>query len=477
MGIQNIKTEVIVIGSGPAGYSAAFRCADLGLQTTLVERYPNLGGVCLNVGCIPSKNLLDISKFINKAKNMALKGIILEVPVINLQEIRSRKETVVNKLNKGLDMLAKMRNIKVLYGYGKFLDKHTITVNNYQDSISTSVKFDNAIIATGSKSKNISLFPSEDPRIWNSTDALSLQSFVPSKLLIIGGGIIGLEMATIYQSLGSQVEIAELQDQLIPGVDKNIIEFYSQQVRNLFKIHLQTQVEKVVCQREGIDVTLKHKNLLLDPSRYEAVLVAIGRSPNSHFINAELAGIERDPQGFIIVDKQMRTSQSHIYAVGDIIGPPMLAHKGIHEGHIAAEVIFGKNYYFSPKVIPCVAYTDPEIAWIGLTENEARAQGLNYACAVFPWNVLGRALACNCAHGITKIIVNKDNHRIIGGSIVGYNASELLGELGVAIEMGCDIEDLALTVHAHPTFSESLGMAAELFLGRITDLINSPSSV
>ncbi|MEI4260123.1 MAG: dihydrolipoyl dehydrogenase [Candidatus Dasytiphilus stammeri] len=476
MGIENIKTQVIVIGSGPAGYSAAFRCADLGLQTTLVERYPNLGGVCLNVGCIPSKNLLDISKFLKKAKNMSLKRIILEVPAINISEIRYWKETVVNKLNKGLDVLAKMRNIKVLHGYAKFLDKHTITVNNYQDS-STCVKFDNAIIATGSKSKNISLFPSQDPRIWNSTDALSLQSFVPSKLLIIGGGIIGLEMATIYQSLGSRVEIVELEDQLIPRVDKNIIEFYSQQVRNLFKIYLQTKVEKVVCQREGIYVSLKQKNLILEPSCYDAVLVAIGRTPNSHFINADLAGIKRDPQGFIIVDKQMRTSQSHIYAVGDIIGPPMVAHKGIHEGHIAAEVIFGKNYYFSPKVIPSVAYTDPEIAWIGLTENEARCQGLNYACAVFPWNVLGRALACDCEHGITKIIVNKDNNSIIGGAIVGYNASELLGELGVAIEMGCDIEDLALTVHAHPTFSESLGMAAELFLGRITDLINSSTCI
>ncbi|WWO96271.1 MAG: dihydrolipoyl dehydrogenase [Candidatus Dasytiphilus stammeri] len=477
MGIENIKTQVIVIGSGPAGYSAAFRCADLGLQTTLVERYPNLGGVCLNVGCIPSKNLLDISKFIKKAKNMALKRIILEVPPVNIQEIRSGKETLVNKLNKGLDVLAKMRKIKVLYGYGKFLDKHTIIVNNYQDSISTSVKFDNAIIATGSKSKTISLFPSQDNRIWNSTDALSMRSFIPSKLLIIGGGIIGLEMATIYESLGSRVEIVELKEQLIPGVDKNIIEFYSQQLRNLFKIYLQTKVEKVVCKREGIYVTLKQKNLILEPSCYDAVLVAIGRTPNSNFINADVAGIERDAQGFIIVDKQMRTSQSHIYAVGDIIGPPMLAHKGIHEGHIAAEVIFGKNYYFAPKVIPCVAYTDPEIAWIGLTENEAHSQGLNYACAVFPWNVLGRALACDCAHGITKIIVNKDNHSIIGGAIVGYNASELLGELGVAIEMGCDIEDLALTVHAHPTFSESIGMAAELFLGRITDLINSPSSV
>ncbi|WWO97073.1 MAG: dihydrolipoyl dehydrogenase [Candidatus Dasytiphilus stammeri] len=471
MEIKNIITQVVVLGSGPAGYSAAFRCADLGLHTTLVERYVQIGGVCLNVGCIPSKTLLDISKFINKTKNFALKGFIQEIPSINIQKIIDWKKKIILRLNKGLYVLAKMRNINIIYGFGKFINKNTIIVTNDQHSITTIINFHYAIIATGSMPKKISLFPYEDSRIWNSTDALSLK-FIPSKLLIIGGGIIGLEIATIYHSLGSVVEIVERENQLLPEVDKTIINFYNKQIKNFFHIKLQTEVSKVESRKKGIYVTLQNKNFILEQSYYDAVLVAIGRNPNSHCINCDIVGIDRNSKGFIIVNKQMRTSISNIYAVGDIIGPPMLAHKGIHEGHIAAEVIFDKKYFFHSAVMPCVAYTDPEIAWIGLSENQAHAQGINYSCAVLPWNVLGRAVVSDNSQGITKIIVNKDNQHIIGGAIVGHNASELLGELGVAINIGCNIQDLAMTIHAHPTLSESIKMAAELFLGKITDLIN-----
>ncbi|CAM4070628.1 dihydrolipoyl dehydrogenase [Vibrio neonatus] len=465
---KEIKAQVVVLGSGPAGYSAAFRCADLGLETVLVERYSTLGGVCLNVGCIPSKALLHVSKVIEEAKAMAEHGVVFGEPTTDISKIRIWKEKVVDQLTGGLNGMAKMRKVTVVNGYGKFTGPNTIQVEGEE---STTVTFDNAIIAAGSRPIKLPFIPHEDPRIWDSTDALELKE-VPEKLLIMGGGIIGLEMGTVYHSLGSKVEVVEMFDQVIPAADKDIVKVFTKRIKDKFKLMLETKVTAVEAKEDGIYVSMEGKKAPAEAERYDAVLVAIGRVPNGALIDAEKAGIEVDERGFINVDKQMRTNVPHIHAIGDVVGQPMLAHKGVHEGHVAAEVISGKKHYFDPKVIPSIAYTEPEVAWVGKTEKEAKAEGINYEVSTFPWAASGRAIASDCADGMTKMIFDKDTHRVIGGAIVGTNGGELLGEIGLAIEMGCDAEDIALTIHAHPTLHESVGLAAEVFEGSITDLPN-----
>ncbi|WP_210450443.1 dihydrolipoyl dehydrogenase [Vibrio crassostreae] len=466
---KEIKAQVVVLGSGPAGYSAAFRCADLGLETVLVERYSTLGGVCLNVGCIPSKALLHVSKVIEEAKAMAEHGVVFGEPQTDINKIRIWKEKVVDQLTGGLGGMAKMRNVTVVNGFGKFTGPNSILVEGEGEE--TTVNFDNAIIAAGSRPIKLPFIPHEDPRIWDSTDALELNE-VPEKLLIMGGGIIGLEMGTVYHSLGSKVEVVEMFDQVIPAADKDIVKVFTKRIKNKFKLMLETKVTAVEAKEDGIYVSMEGKKAPAEAERYDAVLVAIGRVPNGALIDAEKAGIEVDERGFINVDKQMRTNVPHIHAIGDVVGQPMLAHKGVHEGHVAAEVISGKKHYFDPKVIPSIAYTEPEVAWVGKTEKEAKAEGINYEVATFPWAASGRAIASDCADGVTKMIFDKETHRVIGGAVVGTNGGELLGEIGLAIEMGCDAEDIALTIHAHPTLHESVGLAAEVFEGSITDLPN-----
>ncbi|RXJ72464.1 dihydrolipoyl dehydrogenase [Veronia nyctiphanis] len=466
---KEIKTQVVVVGSGPAGYSAAFRCADLGLETVLIEKFSTLGGVCLNVGCIPSKALLHVAKVIEEAKAMAEHGVVFGEPQTDLSKIRVWKEKVVNQLTGGLGGMAKMRKVSVVNGYGKFTGSNTIVVEGEDGQ--TTVNFDNAIIAAGSRPLELPFIPHEDPRIWDSTDALELKE-VPEKLLVMGGGIIGLEMGTVYHALGSDIDVVEMFDQVIPAADKDIIKVFTKRINKKFNLMLETKVTTVEAKEDGIYVTMEGKKAPAEPVRYDAVLVSIGRIPNGKLLDAEKAGVEVDERGFINVDKQLRTNVPHIHAVGDIVGQPMLAHKGVHEAHVAAEVISGKKHYFDPKVIPSIAYTEPEVAWVGKTEKEAKAEGLNYEVATFPWAASGRAIASDCADGLTKIIFDKETHRVIGGAIVGTNGGELLGEIGLAIEMGCDAEDIALTIHAHPTLHESVGLAAEVFEGSITDLPN-----
>ncbi len=466
---NEIKTQVVVIGSGPAGYSAAFRAADLGLKTVIVERYPKLGGVCLNVGCIPSKALLHVAKVIKEAKALSCHGINFEEPKIDLPKVREWKEKVIGQLTNGLGGMAKLRKCQIINGNGRFTGPNTLSIEDNKGG--SSVIFENAIIAAGSKPIQLPFIPHNDPRIWDSTDALELKE-IPKRLLLMGGGIIGLEMGMVYQALGSKVEVVEMLDQVIPAADKDIIKTFTKATKDIYKYIMETKVTAVEPKDRGIEVTFETKDGSTITNEYDAVLVAIGRSPNGKFIDAEKAGIEVTDQGFITVDKQLRTNVPHIYAVGDIVGQPMLAHKGVHEGHIAAEVIAGKKHFFEPKTIPSIAYTDPEVAWVGKTEKEANEEEIDYEVSVFPWAASGRALASNCSNGMTKLIWDKDSKCVIGGAVVGSNAGELLGEIGLAIEMGCNAEDLALTIHAHPTLHESIGLTAELFEGSITDLPN-----
>ncbi|MCD1126693.1 dihydrolipoyl dehydrogenase [Jinshanibacter sp. LJY008] len=466
----DIKTQVVVLGAGPAGYSAAFRCADLGLDTIIVERYSTLGGVCLNVGCIPSKALLHVAKVIEEAKALAVHGIVFGEPKTDIDKVRVWKEKVIDQLTGGLAGMAKMRKVQVVNGYGKFVGPNTIAVEG-ENGVVTNINFDNAIIAAGSRPIQLPFIPHEDPRVWDSTDALALKS-VPKRLLVMGGGIIGLEMGTVYHALGSQIDVVEMFDQVIPAADKDVVKVFTKRISKQFNLMLETKVTAVEAKEDGIYVTMEGKKAPAEPQCYDAVLVAIGRVPNGKLLEAGKAGIEVDDRGFIHVDKQMRTNVPHIFAIGDIVGQPMLAHKGVHEGHVAAEVISGKKHYFDPKVIPSIAYTEPEVAWVGLTEKEAKEKGINYEVSTFPWAASGRAIASDCADGMTKLIFDKDSHRIIGGAIVGTNGGELLGEIGLAIEMGCDAEDIALTIHAHPTLHESVGLAAEVYEGTVTDLPN-----
>ncbi|MDV2857070.1 dihydrolipoyl dehydrogenase [Oceanimonas sp. CAM02] len=466
---QEVKAQVVVLGAGPAGYSAAFRAADLGLETVIVERYSTLGGVCLNVGCIPSKALLHIAKVIEESKIMASHGVTFGEPQIDLDKVRAHKEKVIGQLTQGLGGMAKMRKVKVVNGVAKFTGANTLVVEG--EGGNTTVNFDNAIIAAGSRPIKLPFIPHDDPRVWDSTDALELKE-VPEKLLVMGGGIIGLEMGTVYHSLGSKIDVVEMFDQVIPAADKDIIRIFTKQVKSKFNLMLETKVTAVEAKDDGIHVTMEDKKGQTVTNVYDAVLVAIGRAPNGKSLDAEKAGVNVDERGFINVDKQMRTNVPHIYAIGDIVGQPMLAHKGVHEGHVAAEVIAGMKHYFDPKVIPSIAYTEPEVAWVGVTEKEAKEQGLNFEVASFPWAASGRAIASDSSYGMTKLIFDKDTHRVLGGATIGTNAGELLGEIGLAIEMGADAEDIALTIHAHPTLHESVGMAAEVFEGSITDMPN-----
>lgn len=466
---NEIKTQVVVLGAGPAGYSAAFRAADLGLDTVIIERHSTLGGVCLNVGCIPSKALLHVAKVIEEAKSLAAHGVVFGEPTTDIDKIRSWKDKVIGQLTGGLTGMAKQRKVTVVNGLGKFTGPNSIAVEG-EDGITT-VNFDNAIVAAGSRPVQLPFIPHNDERVWDSTDALELKE-VPEKLLVLGGGIIGLEMGTVYSALGSQIDVVEFADQLVPAADKDVVKVFTKRVKSKFNIMLETKVVAVESKKDGLYVTFEGKQAPAEPVRYDAVLVAVGRVPNGLSLDAEKAGINVTERGFIEVDKQMRTNVPHIHAIGDIVGQPMLAHKGVHEGHVAAEVISGKKHYFDPKVIPSIAYTEPEMAWVGQTEKEAKAAGVNFETAVFPWAASGRAIASDCSDGMTKLIFDKDTNRVIGGAVVGTNAGELLGEIGLAIEMGCDAEDIALTIHAHPTLHESVGLAAEIYEGSITDLPN-----
>jgi len=466
---KEISTQVVVLGAGPAGYSAAFRCADLGLDTVIVERFDSLGGVCLNVGCIPSKALLHVAEVIEDAQHLSDYGVVFGEPQTDINKIRIWKDKVVGKLTTGIAGMAKMRKTQVVNGLGKFTGANTLQVEGKDGT--TTIQFEHAIIAAGSRPVQLPFIPHNDPRVWDSTDALKLEQ-VPEKMLILGGGIIGLEMGTVYKALGSEVEVVEFMDQLIPAADKDVVRLFTRQIKDKFHLMLETKVTAVEAKEDGIWVSFEGKNTPNSAIRYDAVLVAVGRTPNGNLIQADLAGVDVDERGFINVDKQMRTNVPHIFAVGDIVGQPMLAHKGVHEGHVAAEVIAGKKHFFDPKVIPSIAYTHPEVAWAGLTEKEAKDQGINYETAVFPWSASGRAIAVDADKGMTKLIFDKDSNRILGGAIVGRNGGELLGEICLAIEMGADAEDIALTIHAHPTLHETVGLAAEVFEGSVTDLPN-----
>ncbi|HDY92749.1 MAG TPA: dihydrolipoyl dehydrogenase [Pseudoalteromonas sp.] len=469
---NELKTQVVVLGGGPGGYSAAFRAADLGLEVTLVESRETLGGVCLNVGCIPSKALLHVAKVIDDAAEMSSHGVTFGAPKIDLDQVRTWKDSVVGQLTGGLEGMAKMRKVKVVSGYGKFTGSNTLVVEGEKDA--TTITFDNAIIAAGSKPVNLPFIP-EDDRVIDSTGALELKD-VPEKLLVLGGGIIGLEMGTVYRALGSAIDVVEFADQLVPAADKDIIKIYQKYVSKKFNVMLSTKVVGVEAKEDGLYVTFEGKNAPAEPVRYDKVLVAVGRTPNGNLLDAEKAGVNVDERGFINVDKQLRTNVSHIFAIGDLVGQPMLAHKAVHEGHVAAEVISGQKHFFDPKCIPSIAYTDPEIAWVGVTEKEAKEQGLKVETAVFPWAASGRAIASARTEGSTKLIFDKESGRIIGGAMIGINAGEMLGEIGLGIEMGADGEDLALTIHAHPTLNESIGLAAEIFEGSITDLPNKKAA-
>ncbi len=464
----DIHTKVLVLGAGPGGYSAAFRAADLGMDTVLVERYSTLGGVCLNVGCIPSKALLHTAEVINEVAELEVMGVRYTQPKIDLDKMRIGKDKVVAKLTGGLAALAKQRKVQVVNGVGQFESPRTLTVQT--DDGLKRIEFEQCIIAAGSRPVQIPGFPNDDPRLIDSTGALALED-IPKRMLIIGGGIIGLEMATVYATLGAKVDIVELQDGLIPGCDRDLVrplqKRLTKQVENIW---LKTKVSDIQALKSGLKVTFDGDKAP-DPQTYDRVLVSVGRVPNGKLIGAENAGISVDERGFIAVDQHMRTNVPNIYAIGDIVGNPMLAHKAVHEGHVAAEVIAGHKALFDPMTIPSVAYTDPEVAWMGLTETEANEKGIEIEKGVFPWAASGRALGIHREEGMTKLIFDAKTKRLLGAGIVGRNAGELIGETVLGLEMGADAEDIALTIHPHPTLNESIGMAAEMAEGTITDLM------
>ncbi len=469
MSNQSVQTQVVVLGSGPGGYSAAFRAADLGLDVTLVERYESLGGVCLNVGCIPSKALLHVAAVLEETAHADECGLLYSKPEIDLDKVRHFKDSTVNKLTQGVSGMAKQRKVKVVVGYGEFTGPNQLVVD--KDGAKTEVNFQYAIIAAGSQSVKLPFIPHDDPRVLDSTSALELKE-IPKRLLVIGGGIIGMEMGTVYDALGSEVTVVEFADQLIPAADKDLIQAYVKFNKDRFKLMLSTKVTKVEATDGGMVVEFEGKQAPEGSLIFDAILVAVGRSPNGKKLSAEKAGVGVDERGFIPVDKQMRTNVSNIFAIGDIVGNPMLAHKATHEGHVAAEVIAGEKVFFEPLVIPSIAYTNPEIAWAGLTEKEAKEQGTKVKTAVFPWAASGRALGAGRSEGRTKLIYDEASGKLLGAGIVGINAGELLGEISLALEFGADVEDLALTIHAHPTLHETVGLAGELAAGTITDLPN-----
>ncbi|MFZ2311524.1 MAG: dihydrolipoyl dehydrogenase [Methylobacter sp.] len=479
-----LHTEVLVLGGGPGGYTSAFRAADLGKQVVLIERFPVLGGVCLNVGCIPSKALLHAAQVIHEADEFEQHGVSFGKPTLDIDKIREWKQSVTGSLNDGLARLAKQRKVTVIQGTGKFVSSNTVEVQT-EAGVKT-VSFDQAIIAAGSQPTKIPTFPNDDPRLMDSTDALALKE-IPKKLLIVGGGIIGLEMATVYHAFGSEISVVELMEQIIPGCDNDLVTPLYRRIKKQYKnIWLETRVTSIEADKKGLKVSFDRASSQLasgihtipgdkgkgapESELFDAVLVAVGRRPNGKLIGAELAGVNIDEFGFIPVDRQQRTNVPHIFAIGDIVGNPMLAHKAVHEGKVAAEVAAGHKAGFDALTIPSVAYTDPEIAWMGLTENQAKQQGIDYDKAVFPWAASGRSLSIGRKEGLTKMICDKETGRILGAGMVGTNAGELIAEAVLALEMGADAEDIGLTIHPHPTLSETFGFAAEMITGSITDL-------
>jgi dihydrolipoamide dehydrogenase len=463
----DVRADVLVLGAGPGGYTAAFRAADLGKSVILVDRWPALGGVCLNVGCIPSKALLHAAKVIAETREMAEHGLSFGEPSIDVEKLRRWKDEVVGRLTGGLTGLARQRKVTTIRGSGRFTSPNQVQVE-LADGGTTTVDFEQAIIAAGSEPVRLPFIPHDDPRVLDSTGALELED-VPQRLLVLGGGIIGLEMATVYHQLGAEVTVVELMDQIIPGADKDLVQPLYKQISKAYAgVHLKTKVTAVEARQEGLVATLEGNTSTT--ATFDRMLVAVGRRPNGPAVGAERAGVVVDERGFVPVDKQMRTNVSHIFAIGDVVGQPMLAHKATHEGKVAAEVTAGQNSYFDARVIPSVAYTDPEVAWVGVTENEAKAAGISYGKGVFPWAASGRALSLGRDEGFTKLLFDEASHRVIGAGVVGPSAGELIAELGLAIELGADAADIGLTIHAHPTLSETVGMAAEAFEGTLTDL-------
>ncbi|HSG75163.1 MAG TPA: dihydrolipoyl dehydrogenase [Burkholderiales bacterium] len=460
--MAELDCDVVVLGAGPGGYSAAFRAADLGLKTVLVERYPTLGGVCLNVGCIPSKALLHTAAVMDAAQALASHGISFGAPQVDLDKLRAFKEKVVGKLTGGLAAMAKMRKVTVVQGVGTFSGANQLAV---EGTDRTTVRFKSAIIAAGSQSAKLPFLP-DDPRIVDSTGALELKS-APKKLLIIGGGIIGLEMGTVYSTLGARLDVVEMMDGLMLGADRDLVAVWQKfNAKRFDRVMLKSKTAKAEATKAGIRVSFEGQ----EAQTYDLVLVSVGRVPNGNKIGADKAGVRVDERGFIAVDSQMRTNVPHIYAIGDVAGNPMLAHKAVHEAHVAAEAAAGQKSHFDARVVPSVAYTDPEIAWVGLTEDEAKKAGTKIGVAKFPWSASGRAIANARDEGFTKLIFDAESHRILGGGIVGTGAGDLISELALAVEMGADATDIGKTIHPHPTVSESIGMAAEAFEGVCTDL-------
>ena len=468
----DFECHVVVLGSGPGGYTAAFRAADLGRNTVLIERHPTLGGVCLNVGCIPSKALLHAARVIDEAAHAADIGISFGKPKIDLDKLRANKDRVVAQLTGGLTQMAKQRKVTVVHGTGRFISPHEIEVDGKDGK--KIVRFENAIIAAGSQALKLAGFPWDDPRVMDSTDALALAD-IPKKLLVVGGGIIGLEIACVYDALGSEVTVVELLDQLMPGADPDLVRPLQQRLSKRYAgIHLKVKVAKIEAQKNGLKATFEgadpNKSGTPEPQVFDRVLVAVGRSANGNTIGADAAGVHVTERGFIAVDRQMRTNVPHIFAIGDLVGQPMLAHKATHEGKVAAEVCAGHKSEFVARVIPSVAYTDPEIAWVGVTETEAKKHGITYGVGKFPHAASGRAIGIGRTEGFTKLLFDEATHRVIGAGIVAPNAGDLIAEVALSIEMGCEAGDIALTIHPHPTLSESVGMAAEVYEGTITDL-------
>ncbi len=461
------SAQTVVLGSGPGGYTAAFRAADLGQKVILIERYQSIGGVCLNVGCIPSKALLHTAQVINEAEEFEHIGVKFNKPEVDIDKLREHKNSVINKLTGGLKGLAKQRKVEIVHGYGKFTSANTIEVVA-DDGSKTVVGFDNCIIAAGSRVTKLPFIPWDDPRVMDSTDALEIEE-VPERLLVVGGGIIGLEMATVYDALGSNVTVVELSPGIIPGADRDVVRPLERRIKKKYEnIYLNTKVTAIEPTKKGLVCSFEGKNAPQQDT-FDRVLVAIGRSPNGKLIDADKAGVTVNDWGFIDVDKQMHTNVPHIYAIGDIVGQPMLAHKATHEGKVAAEVIAGHKTFFDAKTIPSVAYTDPEVAWMGKTEEQCKEQGIAYTKGVFPWAASGRSLSIGRDDGMTKVLFDEE-HRLIGAAMTGPNAGELIAEAVLALEMGADMEDIALTIHPHPTLSETFNFAAEVAEGTCTDI-------
>ncbi len=474
-GKADLECEMLVLGAGPGGYSAAFRSADLGMNTVLVERYHTLGGVCLNVGCIPSKALLHTASVMDEVKALGHHGIRYAAPEVDIDALRGFKDGVVKKLTSGLAAMAKLRRVQVVHGVGRFLDSYHVEVEltsgRGRDKTGEKkvVRFRKAIIAAGSQAMKLPFMP-DDPRVVDSTGALELKS-IPKRMLVVGAGIIGLEMATVYSTLGTRIDVVEMLDIMMAGADRDLVKVWEKKNASRFdKVMLKTKTVSAKATTAGIEVGFEGENAPKEPQVYDLVLVAVGRSPNGKVIEAANAGVAVTDRGFIAVDRQMRTNVAHIFAIGDIVGQPMLAHKAVHEAHVAAEAAHGEKSFFDARQIPSVAYTDPEVAWAGLTEDQCKAQGIKYGKAVFPWTASGRAIANGRDEGFTKLLFDEATHRCIGGGIVGTHAGDLIGEVCLAVEMGCDPVDIGKTIHPHPTLGESIGMTAEVFEGVCTDL-------